>query len=88
MRKLASTCDFELFLNQALLDQFVGAASAVKAHRRNCVERTFEQAVHTAIADEIAESEARANHGRETDYVRQSTVHAVSEKRHSRTWLR
>ena len=40
--------------------------------------------MQTAIADEIAESESRAIHGRETDYVRQSTVHAMSEKRHSR----
>ena len=40
--------------------------------------------MHTALADEIADSEARAIHGREPDYVRQSSVHAVSDKRHSR----
>ena len=40
--------------------------------------------MHTALLDEIAESEARAIDGREPDYVRQSSVHAVSDKRHSR----
>ena len=61
------------------------AESAVKAHRRNCFalnERL--DSLCTALADEIAESEAKAIHGRETDNVRKSTVHAVSEKRHSR----
>ena len=85
LRKLASTCDFELFLNQALRDQFVcGVRSESTQKKLLCAERTFEQSVHTALADEIAESEARAIHGREPDYVRQSSVHAVSDKRHSR----
>ena len=83
LRKLASTCEFELFLNQALRDQIVcGIRSESTQKKLLCVDRTFEQAVQTAIA------ESRAIHGRETDYVRQSTVHAVSEKRHSRGQLR
>ena len=79
LRKLASTCEFELFRNQALRDQFVcGIRSESTQKKLLCVDRTFEQAVQTAMADEIAESEARAIHRRETDYVRQSTVHAQS----------
>ena len=85
LRKLASTCEFELFLKQALRDQFVcGVRSESTQKKLLCAERTFEQSVHTALADDIAESEARAIHGREPDYVRQSSVHAVSDKRHSR----
>ena len=85
LRKLASTCEFELFLNQALRDQFVcGVRSESTQKKLLCAEQTFEQSVHTALADEIADSEARAIHGREPDYVRQSSVHAVSDKRHSR----
>ena len=85
LRKLASTCEFELFLNQALRDQFVcGVRSESTQKKLLCAEITFEQSVHTALADEIADSEARAIHGREPDYVRQSSVHAVSDKGHSR----
>ena len=66
-------------------DQFVcGVRSESTQKKLLCAERTFEQSVHTALADEIADSEARAIHGREPDYVRQSSVHAVSDKRHSR----
>ena len=59
LRHLASTCNFGEFLNRSLRDQFV-CGIRNPATRKNLLseDRTFQQALEVAIADEIAAKES------------------------------
>ena len=63
LRSLAATCEFGQFLSEALRDQFVcGIRSESTQRKLLSQERTFKQALQTAIADEIAKAETKAIH--------------------------
>ena len=63
LRSLASTCVFGEFLGGAIRDQLVcGIRNESTQQKLLSQERNFEQALQTAIADEIVESEAKTIH--------------------------
>ena len=81
LRKLSSSCEFGEFREQALRDQFiVGIKSENTQRKLLSQDRTFQQALQIAIADEISETETRnlqmQGYGRE-----QLVVQAVHETR-------
>ena len=60
LRRLASTCNFGEFLSEALRDQLVcGIRSSSTQRKLLSEERSFEQAMQMALADEVADSEAK-----------------------------
>ena len=59
LRHLASTCNFGEFLNRCLRDQFVcGIRNPATRKKLLSEDRTFQQALEAAIADEIAAKES------------------------------
>ena len=63
LRRLASTCNFGDFLTEAPHDQFVCGIRNGNTQRKLLSEdRSFEQAMHTALADEAADAEAKQLH--------------------------
>jgi len=59
LRHLASTCKFGEFLNRSLRDQFVcGIRNPATRKKLLSEDRTFQQALEAAIADEIAAKES------------------------------
>ena len=59
LRRLASTCNFGEFLNRSLQDQFVcGIRNPATRKKLLSEDRTFQQALEVAIADEIAAKES------------------------------
>ena len=59
LRHLASTCNFGEFLNRCLRDQFVcGIRNPATRKKLLSEDRTFQQALEVAIADEIAAKES------------------------------
>ena len=60
LRRLASTCNFGEFLSEALRDQLVcGIRTSSTQRKLLSEERSFEQAMQMALADEVADSEAK-----------------------------
>lgn len=60
LRRLASTCNFGEFLSEALRDQLVcGIRSSSTQRKLLSEERSFDQAMQMALADEVADSEAK-----------------------------
>ena len=58
LRHLASTCNFGEFLNRSLRDQFVrGTRNPATRKKLFSEDRTFQQALQVAIADEVAAKE-------------------------------
>ena len=58
LRHLASTCNFGEFLNRSLRDQFVcGIRNPATRKKLLSEDRTFQQALQVAIADEVAAKE-------------------------------
>ena len=76
LRHYASTCDFGQFLNRSLRDQFIGGIrnSATRKKLLN-EDRTFQDVLKVAIADEVASKETLAFQNN-TKPVNES-VHAV-----------
>jgi len=59
LRHLASSCNFDEFLNCSLCDQFVcGIRNPATCKKLLSEDRTFQQAMQVAIADEIAAKES------------------------------
>ena len=85
LRSLAATCEFGQFLSEALTDQFVcGICSESTQRKLLSQDRTFEQALQTAIADEIAEAETKAIHSHVSGYANPMVVQAVVDKSYTR----
>ena len=58
LRHLASTCNYGEFLNRSLRDQFVcGIRNPATRKKLLSEDRTFQQALQVAIADEVAAKE-------------------------------
>ena len=63
LRRLASTCNFGDFLDEALRDQLVCGIKNCNTQRKLLSEeRSFVQAMHIALADEAADTEAQQLH--------------------------
>ena len=85
LRSLAATCEFGQFFSEALRDQFVcGIRSESTQRKLLSQDRTFEQALQTAIADEIAEAETKAIHSHSSGYANPVVVQAVVDKSYTR----
>ena len=70
LRRLASTCDFGLFLSEALRDRFVCGLADASIQKRLLSEKddlTFAKAVDIAYGMEAAASQSAALHSQQTD---------------------
>ena len=82
LRRLASTCNFGDFLTEALRDQFVCGIRNGNTQRKLLIEdRSFEQALHIALADEAADAEAKQLHSHGNSGAIGSIVGAVGVKK-------
>ncbi|XP_067022224.1 uncharacterized protein [Acropora muricata] len=60
LKRLAVNCNFGTYLTRALRDQFVGGVKSQATKKKLLTEdRTFEQALKVAPADELAEKESK-----------------------------
>ena len=60
LKRLAVNCNFGTYLTRDLRDQFVGGVKSQAAKKKLLSEdRTFEQALKIAQADELAEKESK-----------------------------
>uniref|UniRef100_A0A1Y1K0Y3 RNA-directed DNA polymerase n=1 Tax=Photinus pyralis TaxID=7054 RepID=A0A1Y1K0Y3_PHOPY len=86
IRKLANSCNFGSFLDQALRDKLVCGISSEQTQRRLLCEKdlTFSKACQMAIAIESAENQAKALKGglveKVTDHVSESSRRSVSSQ--------
>ena len=81
LRRLASTCNFGDFLTEALRDQFVCGIRNGNTQRKLLSEdRSFEQAMQIALADEAADAEAKQLHSHGNSGASGSIVGAVGVK--------
>ena len=80
LRGLASTCNFETFLPRAIRDQFVvGCRNSESQHKLLQEDRSFDQCVAIAAADEAAVREFKQLH-----INNEETVHAVKPVNNNR----
>ena len=80
LRGLASTCNFGTFLPRALRDQFVvGCRKSESQHKLLQEDRSFDQCVAIAAADEAAVHEFKQLH-----INNEETVHAVKPVNNNR----
>ena len=80
LRRLASTCNFGDFLDEALRDQLVCGIKNCNTQRKLLSEeRSFVQAMHIALADEAADTEAQQLHA--YGNTGNTTVSVVADQR-------
>ena len=81
LRRLASTCNFGAFLTEALRDLFVcGIRNGNTEWKLLSKDRSFEQALQIALADEAADAEAKQLHSHGNSGAIGSIVGAVGVK--------
>jgi hypothetical protein len=89
LKHLAVHCNFGQYLQRALRDQFVGGVRSQSTRKKLLSEdRTFEQALKVAQADELAEKEFKQllqNSGREQEKVRGVDRKTIPQKNNSKT---
>ena len=82
LKRLAVNCNFGTYLTRALRDQFVGGVRSQTTRKKLLSEdRTFDQALKVAQADELAERESRKLQvNADTSSAKVQPVHAVHRK--------
>ena len=81
LRRLASTCNFGDFLGEALRDQLVcGIRSSNTQRKLLSGDRSFDQAMQMALADEVADKQIAPKHSVDST---ENTVGVVSDRKQS-----
>ena len=78
LKRLAVNCNFRTYLTRALGDQFVGDVKSQAAKKKLLSEdRTFEEALKVAQADELTEKESK---GLQFHYILSAKIQVVPKK--------
>ena len=81
LKRLAVNCKFGTYLTRALRDQFVGGVKSQATKKKLLSEdRTFEQALKVAQADELAEKESKQLQSNSNLSAKVQAVHSVPKK--------
>ena len=82
LKRLAVNCNFGLYLTRALRDQFVGGVrSQTTKNKLLSEDKTFDQALKVAQADELAERESKQlQDNSDTSSAEVQPVNAVLKK--------
>ena len=81
LKRLAVNCNFGTYLTRALRDQFVGGLKSQATKKKLLSEdRTFEQALKVAQADELAEKECKQLQFNSNLRGKVQAVHSVPKK--------
>ncbi|XP_068726314.1 uncharacterized protein [Montipora capricornis] len=81
LKRLAVNFNFGTYLTRALRDQFVGGVKSQATKKKLLSEdRTFEQALKVAQADELAEKESKQLHSNSNLSAKVQAVHSVPKK--------
>ena len=81
LKRLAVNCNFGRYLTRALRDQFVGGVKSQATKKKLLSEdRTFEQALKVAQADELAEKESKQLQFNSNLSAKVQAVHSVPKK--------
>ena len=80
LKNLAVNCNFRTYLTRALRDQFVGGLKSQATKKLLSEDRTFEQALKVAPADELAEKESKQLHFNSNLRRKFQAVHSVPKK--------
>ena len=81
LKRLAVNCNFGAYLTRALRDQFVGGVKSQATKKKLLSEdRTFEQALKVAQADELAEKESKQLQSNSNLSAKVQAVHSVPKK--------
>ena len=81
LKRLAVNCNFDTYLTRALRDQFVGGVKSQATKKKLLSEdRTFEQALKVAQADELAEKESKQLKSNSNLSAKVQAVHSVPKK--------
>ena len=84
LRRLASTCNFGDFLGEALRDQLVCGIRSSNTQRKLLSEdRSFNQAMQMALADEVADAEVKQIAPKHNVDSTENTVGVVSDRKQS-----
>ncbi|XP_068707834.1 uncharacterized protein [Montipora foliosa] len=81
LKRLAVNCNFGTYLTRALRDQFVGGVKSQATKKKLLSEdRTFEQALKVAQADEMAEKESKQLQSNSNLSAKVQAVHSVPKE--------
>ncbi|XP_068742412.1 uncharacterized protein [Montipora capricornis] len=82
LKRLAVNCNFGTYLTRALRDQFVGGVKSQATKKKLLLseDRTFEQALKVAQADELAEKESKQLQSNSNLSAKVQAVHSVPKK--------
>ncbi|XP_068675547.1 uncharacterized protein [Montipora foliosa] len=81
LKRLTVNCNFGTYLTRALRDQFVGGVKSQATKKKLLSEdRTFEQALKVAQADELAEKESKQLQSNSNLSAKVQAVHSVPKK--------
>ncbi|XP_068708231.1 uncharacterized protein [Montipora foliosa] len=81
LKRLAVNCNFGTYLTRALRDQFVGGVKSQATKKKLLSEdRTFEQTLKVAQADELAEKESKQLQSNSNLSAKVQAVHSVPKK--------
>ena len=81
LKRLAQNCNFGTYLTRALRDQFVGVVKSQATKKKLLSEdRTFEQALKVAQADELAKKKSKQPQFNSNLSAKVQAVHSVPKK--------